>query len=66
MIGPISKLSVNLEANPSVKAKQELIKEGEKPKTYKYQGKTYTEQQLINAAKQSGMSLEKYKKALKL
>jgi hypothetical protein len=66
MIGPISKLSVNLEANPSVKAKQELIKEGEKPKTYKYQGKTYTEQQLINAAKQSGMSLEEYKKALKL
>jgi hypothetical protein len=66
MIGPVSKLSVNLEANPSVKAKQELIKEGEKPKTYKYQGKTFTEQQLINAAKQSGMTLEEYKKALKL
>jgi hypothetical protein len=66
MIGPVSKLDVNLEANPSVKARQELIKEGEKPKTYKYQGKTYTEQQLSNAAKQSGMTLEEYKKALKL
>ena len=66
MIAPLSKLDVNLEANPSVKARQELIKEGEKPKTYKYQGKTYTEQQLINAAKQSGMTLEEYKKALKL
>ena len=65
MIAPVSKLDVNLEANPTAKAQQEIIK-GEKPKTYKYQGKTYTEQQLINAAKQSGMTLEEYKKALKL
>jgi len=36
------------------------------PKSYTYQGKTYTEQQLSNAAKQSGMTLEEYKKALKL
>jgi hypothetical protein len=65
MIAPVSKLDVNLEAQPTAKAKQEIIK-GEQSKTYKYQGKTYTEQQLINAAKQSGMTLEEYKKALKL
>jgi hypothetical protein len=65
MIAPVSKLDVNLEANPTAKAQQEVIK-GEQPKTYKYQGKTYTEQQLSNAAKQSGMTLEEYKKALKL
>jgi hypothetical protein len=65
MIAPVSQLDVNLEAQPTAKAKQEIIK-GQQSKTYKYQGKTYTEQQLINAAKQSGMSLEEYKKALKL
>jgi hypothetical protein len=65
MIAPVSKLDVNLEAQPTAKAKQEVIK-GEQSKTYKYQGKTYTEQQLSNAAKQSGMTLEEYKKALKL
>jgi hypothetical protein len=65
MIAPLSQLDVNLEAQPTAKAKQEIIK-GEQSKIYKYQGKTYTEQQLINAAKKSGMSLEEYKKALKL
>lgn len=65
MIAPVSKLDVNLEAQPTAKGKQQVI-ESEKPKTYKYQGKTYTESQLLNAAKQSGMTLEEYKKALKL
>jgi len=35
-------------------------------KTYEYQGKKYTEKQLSDAAAQSGMSLDEYKKALKL
>jgi len=35
-------------------------------KTYEYQGKKYTEKELSDAAAQSGMSLDEYKKALKL
>ena len=51
-----------------VKMERKILggKEDLSSKTYKYQGKTYTEQQLANAAKQSGMTLEEYKKALKL
>lgn len=34
------------------------------PKTYSYKGKTYSEQQLSDAAKKSGMTVEEYKKEL--
>ena len=52
----------------NTKAEAALIPTG-KPsstKTYEYQGKKYTEKQLSDAAAQSGMSLDEYKKALKL
>jgi hypothetical protein len=54
----------------NTKAEAALIPTG-KPssnstKTYEYQGKKYTEKELSDAAAQSGMSLDEYKKALKL
>lgn len=67
MIAPIPKLDVNLEAQPTAAGKAQVVKaSAPSAKKYTYQGKTYTEAQLMTAAKQSGMTLEEYKKALKL
>lgn len=67
MIAPIPKLDVNLEAQPTAAGKAQVVKtNAPSARKYTYQGKTYTEAQLMSAAKQSGMTLEEYKKALKL
>ena len=72
LIAPIDYSSINIKAQPTAAGKKEVIKrtpsgkKEEATKKYTYQGKTYTESQLMNAAKQSGMTLEEYKKALKL
>lgn len=64
-VGFLDELSINVPAQVGVKEKREAVKQAQ-GKTYNYKGKTYTESQLEAAAKQSGMTLSEYKKALNL
>ncbi len=66
IITPLDETAMNLPAQANVKAKVAVVQQGNKQPTYKYNGKEYTEVQLQDAAKKSGMSLAEYKKELNL
>jgi ribosomal protein L32E len=64
LLGNLNAVGVNLKAQPGVKEKREVIKEGEHQsqpkKTYKYNGHEYTEEEVKKAAQDEGLSVEQY------
>jgi hypothetical protein len=65
----ITEKGINLLANTAQKQKQVIISQGNPQgsnKSYKYNGKTYTTEQLTKAAQASGMSIDDYIKQLGL